>query len=180
MHGGAQIGVSACGYGKSGPKPQVVDSSDFAPIRSVCQNTFSLNYYRKRPELLRPVAKGLVAGSAHRQLARSLDCAPSTVTLISARLGRHAMLLMLRALLALKGQVIESIVFDHFEIFELTQDLPLGVGTPVRAESWFVYGAETPLGTLAPGSVREPRRDAESDERSDWRVVATSARHGAF
>ena len=44
-----------------------------------CQNAFSLNYYRKRPELLRPVAAGMVAGSAYRQLARSLDCAPATV-----------------------------------------------------------------------------------------------------
>jgi len=109
---------------------------------SFCPNAFSLTYYRKRPELLRPVAAGLVAGSAHRQLARSNDCAPSTVTRISAHLGRHAMLLLLRALAAFRGQLNEPVVFDHFEIFELTQDLPFGVGTPVGAESWFVYGLD--------------------------------------
>ena len=38
------------------------------------RQTFSVTYYRKRPELLRPVAAGLVAGSALRQIARSLDC----------------------------------------------------------------------------------------------------------
>jgi hypothetical protein len=48
-----------------------------------------LTYCRKRPELLRPVAAGLQAGSAHRQLARTLGCAPSTVTRISEHLGRH-------------------------------------------------------------------------------------------
>ena len=43
--------------------------------------TFSVTYYLKRPELVVPIAAGLNAGSAHRQLARSLGCAPSTVTL---------------------------------------------------------------------------------------------------
>lgn len=63
-----------------------------------CGRTFSLQsfactYYSKRPELLLPVAAGLVAGSAHRQIARSLGCAPSTVTRLAARMGRHALLL---------------------------------------------------------------------------------------
>ena len=44
------------------------------------QQTFSTTYYLKVTRLLVPVAAGLLAGSAHRQLARSLHCAPSTVT----------------------------------------------------------------------------------------------------
>ena len=139
---------------------------------SFCLNSFSLIYYRKRPELLRPVAAGLVAGSAHRQLARSLDCAPSTVTRISARLGRHAMLLMLRALLALEGQVIEPIVFDHFEVFELTQDLPFGVATPVGAESWFVYGVDPApharTGKRSPPQERRRKRRAKRPARGGY------------
>jgi hypothetical protein len=98
-----------------------------------------VSYYRKRPELLVPVAAGLVAGSAHRQLARSLGCAPSTVTRLSARLGRHALLLLARSLTALEGRLLEPIVIDHFESFELTQDYPFGVATPVGSRSWFVY-----------------------------------------
>jgi len=50
-------------------------------------------------------------------------------------LGRHAILLLWRALTALEGEVGEPIVFDHFETFELTQDLPLGVATPLGAPS---------------------------------------------
>ena len=106
------------------------------------RQTFAVSYYRKRPELMRPVAAGLVAGSAHRQIARSLGCAPSTVTRLAARLGRHAILLLARALFELGGSVDEPFVLDHFETFEFTQDYPFGVATPVGAESWFVYGLD--------------------------------------
>ena len=137
-----------------------------------CQNAFSLNYCRKRPELLRPVAAGMVAGSAYRQLARSLGCAPSTVTRISARLGRHAMLLMLRALRALEGQLIEPVVFDHFETFELTQDLPFGVATAVGAESWFTYvldpAPHARTGKRTPAQEERLKRRAKRPRRGGY------------
>jgi len=106
------------------------------------RRAFSVAYYLKRPELLIPVAAGLQAGSAHRQLARSLGCAPSTVTRLSARLGRHALLLLAHARHGLAGRLDEPVVLDHFETFELTQDLPLGLATPVGAHSWFVYAID--------------------------------------
>ena len=110
--------------------------------RTFSRQTFSVSYYRKRPELLHRVAAGLVAGSALRQIARSLECAPNTVARISAHLGRHAMLLHARALDRLRGRLEEPVVFDHFETFEFTQDYPFGVGTAVGAESWFIYGLD--------------------------------------
>ena len=96
----------------------------------------------KRPELLLPIAASLQAGSAHRQIARSLGCAPSTVTRMSARLGRHAILMLARSLRHLHGSVVEPIVLDHFETFEFTQDFPFGIATPVGRDSWFVYGLD--------------------------------------
>ena len=131
---------------------------------STCRRTFSrqsfgLFYYLKRPELVVPVAAGLQAGSAHRQLARNLGCAPSTVTRLSARLGRHALLLMARALEHLRGRLIEPVVLDHFETFEFTQDLPFGIATPVGRDSWFVYGLDP-----AP-HARTGRRSAEQESR---------------
>ena len=110
--------------------------------RTFSRQAFSLAYYLKRPELLRPVAAGLQAGSAHRQLARTLGCAPSTVTRLSARLGRHALLLMTVALENLEGRLDEPVVLDHFETFELSQDLPFGVATAVGATSWFIYALD--------------------------------------
>jgi transposase-like protein len=140
--------------------------------RTFCAKAFSLTYYRKRPELLRPVAAGLQAGSAHRQLARTLGCAPSTVTRISAHLGRHAILLLWRALAALEGRLDESIVLDHFETFELTQDLPIGFATPVGAESWFVYGIDPApharTGRRSPAQQRRLKKRVKRQTRGGY------------
>ena len=100
-----------------------------------------MTYYLKRPELTVPIFAGLQAGSGHRQLARSLGCAPSTVTRQSARLGRHALLLTASALAEL-DVVGEGLVIDHFESFVRTQDYPVGVATVVGEDSWFVYGLD--------------------------------------
>jgi len=131
------------------------------------RRAFSVAYYLKRPELLVPVASGLQAGSAHRQLARSLGCAPSTVTRLSARLGRHALLLLARARHRLAGRLAEPVVLDHFETFELTQDLPFGVATPVGARSWFVYTLDpAPHGRTGRRSPAQQRRYARRRPRS--------------
>lgn len=105
------------------------------------KQTFSVTYYLKRPELVAPIFAGLQAGSGHRQLARSLDCAPSTVTRQSARLGRHALLLTASALAELSA-INERLVIDHFESFVRTQDYPVGVATVVGDQSWFIYGLD--------------------------------------
>ncbi|HET8947292.1 MAG TPA: hypothetical protein VFQ07_09940 [Candidatus Polarisedimenticolia bacterium] len=92
--------------------------------------------------MLLPIAAALVAGSAHRQVARSFGCAPSTVTRLSARLGRHALLLHLLALQQIDGRLAEPLAADHFETFEFSQDFPFGVLTLVGRDSWFVYGLD--------------------------------------
>jgi hypothetical protein len=107
--------------------------------RSFSRQSFATSYYLKRPELLAPIAAGLVAGSAHRQIARSIGCAPSTVTRLAARLGRHALLLQAAALAVLEGSVDEPFVWDHFETFVFSQEDQLGIGTAVGQRSWFVF-----------------------------------------
>src|SRR5215510_3056267 len=54
---------------------------------SCSKQTFSTTYYSKRPELLIGVAAGLVACSAHRQIARTLHCAKTSVTRNAERVG---------------------------------------------------------------------------------------------
>jgi transposase-like protein len=105
------------------------------------QQTFSCTYYLKRPDLLARVAAGLQAGSAHRQLARSEGCAKTTVSRHAARLGQHAVLLQARLEFSLPA-VLEPIVHDHFETFVGQQADALGIGTPVGARSWFVFGPD--------------------------------------
>ena len=131
--------------------------------RTCSRQSFAVSYYLKRPELLVPVAAGLQAGSAHRQIARSLGCAPSTVTRLSARLGRHALLLLARSLRHLEGSLEEPIVLDHFETFEFTQDFPFGIATPVGSESWFVYGLDP--APHARSGTRSPAQQARLAQR---------------
>ena len=109
--------------------------------RTCSQSTFSTTYFLKRPELLPQIAAGLQAGSAHRQLARSLGCSPTTVMRQAARLGRHALLLLAFALDKLDS-LEESIAYDDFETFAYSQELPMGIGTAVGSESWFGYGLQ--------------------------------------
>ena len=139
--------------------------------RTFTKQTFSVTYFLKRPELLLPVAAGLVAGSAHRQLARSLRCAPSTVTRLSARLGRCAMLFHCDALARLTERLTEPICHDDFETFEGTQDAPFAIATAVGARSWFVYGLSPSVhrraGRVSPSQRRRlesrPERRYEND-----------------
>jgi hypothetical protein len=126
---------------------------------SFSRQTYALSYYSKRPELLIPIAAGLVGGSAHRQIARTIGCAPSTVTRNAARLGRHAILMMAMARGELAGLANEAFVFDHFETFEFTQDYPFGVGTLVGSKSWFVYDLDpAPHGRTGHISTAQRRR----------------------
>mgnify|MGYP001811720483 CR=1 FL=1 len=136
------------------------------------QRAFSPSYYLKRPELLVPIAAGLVSGSAHRQIARLLDCAPSTVTRQSYRAGRHFLLVMSAALEALRCKPLEPIVLDHFETFEFTQDLPFGIATAVGQLTWFVYGIDP-----APHG-RTGRRTASQQRRLEARPNRPS--HGGY
>jgi len=109
--------------------------------RGFSLQSFACSYYLKRPELLVPVAAGLVAGSAHAQIARSVDCAVSTVTRLAARIGRHSLLLQALALEHVQG-IEEPVVFDHFETFVFSQEDRLAIGTPVGQKSWFCYGLD--------------------------------------
>ena len=139
--------------------------------RTFSRQTFSTSYYLKRPGLPVVIASGLVACSAHRQIARSCHCAKTTVTRAAERLGRHAVLFHARALSHLPG-LTEPIVHDHFETFIGRQDHALGIGTAVGASSWFVYDLDP-----APhrGSGRRPDRRSESETKATARSPYVSS-----
>src|SRR4029079_2805709 len=109
--------------------------------KSFSKRSFAVSYYMKRPELLAPIAACLVNGAAHRQIARIVGCAPSTVTRQSARIGRHGLLLLVLALEHL-DQDDEDVVFDHAESFEGSQHDPFAIATLTGSRSWFWYGVD--------------------------------------
>jgi len=144
--------------------------------RTCIKSTFAATYWMRRPELLVPIAAGLVAGSAHRQIARSLGCAPSTVTRLAARLGRHSMLLQ-AMLLARLGRIPEPVVHDDFEGFVCAQVDAFGLGTTVGTRSWFWYGLDFAPHQRAVGRARKRRvaapehRDPGSYRRALARIL---------
>jgi len=151
--------------------------------RSFSKQAFSPTYYMKRPELLVPVAAGLEAGSGHRQIARTLGCAPSTVTRISARLGRHAMLLHVLSLLHL-DDVVEPLVADHFETFGGSQDFPFGVATVVGGRSHFLYSLDPAphrrTGHRSPFQETRLRRVAPQDPKGGYAASLSRALMAVF
>ena len=106
--------------------------------RCFSQRTFAWSYYLKRPELGPRIAALLNSCCGHRQIARLLGCAPSTVTRQVPRIGRHSMQLQCRMLEELGG-ISERSTLDHFETFVGDQRDALGLGTVVGHDSWFVY-----------------------------------------
>ena len=126
------------------------------------QQSFAVSYYLKRPELTVPIAKGVVNGAAHRQIARVAGCAPSTVTKRVARIGRHAELFHRKCLEALPG-IDEPINYDDFEGFTGSQFHPCGIGTSVGSDSWFWYT----LG-FAPHRRGGRLSPAQRKQRKEW------------
>ena len=139
------------------------------------QATFSTTYFLKRPDLLPKIAAGLQAGSAHRQLARSFGCAPTTVMRQAARLGRHALLLMALALDKLET-IGETVVYDDFETFAYSQERPMGIGTAVGSESWFVYGLQ--CATHRRAGRRSPTQRAKAARKP--KQIVSGAYRSAF
>ncbi len=157
------------GHYRKRSSPDPIPRFRCCACRRTCSlQTFSCTYYLKRPELGPPIAAALEGGSAHRQIARSLRCAPSTVTHRAARLGRHALLLLDHALQT-GPPLDEPLVVDHFETFAFSQDFPFGVATLVGARSWFVYGLD-PAPHEPGGSPRRRSQADPPDRRGGYRA----------
>jgi transposase-like protein len=138
------------------------------------QQTFAVTYYLKRPELVEPVARALVASSAHRQIARSQGCAASTVTRLAARLGRHAMLLTAKMIDELPS-LEEPVCYDHFETFGVCQDFPIGVGTPITRDSRLLIGLDA-----APHRRSGPLSDAQRERRAQREALHGRPKRGSY
>src|SRR5262245_4918188 len=110
--------------------------------RSFSSQTFAVDYWLRRPDLLRPLFHRVLACSGFRQIAREFGVSPSTVQNQVARLGRHCLLLQHR----LRPRVQEPVVLDGFESFEYSQYFPFHFNVLVGKDSHFFYGfTDSPL-----------------------------------
>lgn len=119
--------------------------------------TFSTTYWLKRPDLLRRCFMRLVGCMAGRQIARDLGCSPETVQRLTARLGRHCMLLHWQQWA--QAPPDGPIVVDGFESFEFSQYHPLHHHVAVEANSgFFLYHTDSELRRKGRMTRRQKRR----------------------
>jgi transposase-like protein len=106
--------------------------------RYFSDQTFSTTYWLKRADLQASIFHGIVAGSAFRQLGRSLDVSPQTLATHAARLGRHC--LLFHELTRPKDPVTEPMALDSFQSFEHSQYTPTLYHMLMGKESHFCHG----------------------------------------
>jgi hypothetical protein len=137
-----------------------------------------VSYDLKRPELTVPIARGVVNGSAHRQIARVAGCAPSTVSKRVARLGRHAPLLHQLCVAALPG-IDEPLNYDDFETFTGLQYHPCGESPRVFRRPHCLRGWGLGRRSRYSPEVREravrPLLEHQGEHGSQWAAIGSIA-----
>jgi transposase-like protein len=134
--------------------------------------SFSPTYWLRRPELLLPVAHGLLACSGYRQIARDKRCRPPTVMRLAARLGRHALLLLWQ--LRPRRPLEEPVVVDGFESFAYSQYHPLYLNLVVGASHYCYAFTFSPLrrkGRMTGAQKRRRARLEAEHGRPDPRAI---------
>jgi len=132
--------------------------------RRFSEQTFRTTYWLQRPQLLRPVFQALLACSAYRQIARSLETSPHTVLTHAARLGRHC--LLLHQQLRPRQLPDEPLVLDGFESFEWSQYHPTLYHVAAGQRSHFFHGfTESELRRSGRMTTRQKRRRARLEAR---------------
>src|SRR5437868_1393055 len=79
-------------YSRKSPPHQVQRWRCDTCRRNFGAQTFSATYWMKRSELIPPVFHSLVSCSGFRQIALEFKASPDTISRLSDRLGRHALL----------------------------------------------------------------------------------------
>ena len=90
--------------------------------RFFSSQTFSVFYWLRRGDLLRPTFHRLVACSGFRQIAREFEVSHTTIRRLSDRLGRHC--LLFHEQMRPRSCPTEPLVLDGFRSFEHSQYWP--------------------------------------------------------
>lgn len=137
--------------------------------RNFSQQTFSSDYWLKRPDLLPKLVTKTVGAMANSQAARDLGCSPSTCDRQVNRLGRHSFLF--HSLEMESAISPREIVIDGFESFEFSQFFPFHHHQAVELPSAFFLGfTDSPLrrkGRMTAGQLRRRQQLEEQLGRPD-------------
>lgn len=131
--------------------------------RYFSDQTFSTDYWLKRPDLLITLFHAATHCSGFRQMARALDCSPQTAMRQTDRLGRHCLLFHQKQ--RPKGPLIEPICVDGLRNFEYSQYHPSEFHIVVGQSSRFIHGFTHSelrrMGTMTKG---QKKRRAEIEQ----------------
>jgi transposase-like protein len=153
--------------------------------RHFSTQTFTPEYWLKRPELLAETFHALTHCTGFRQLARKHGCSPQSVMGQALRLGRHCLLHHER--LRPRGEPTEPVVLDGLRTFEFSQYQPSEYHLVLGQHSHFVHGfTHSELRRSGSMTARQRRRraalerahgrpDPRSVEREVARVLAIVA-----
>ena len=132
--------------------------------RTFGDQTFSVTYWLRRADLLRPVFYGLLGCSGFRQIAREFDVSPQTIARLSGRLGRHC--LLFHEATRPRGPLQEPLSLDSFESFEYSQFYPTSYHLAAGRHSHFAYGfTESELRRKGSMTDRQRARRAALERR---------------
>lgn len=143
-----------------------------------CQ-TFSTDYWLKRPDILPQLMTKTCGGMANRQIARDLGVAPTTIDRQLERLGRHC--LLFHKLLLDRLPPPRDITIDGFETFELSQYYPFHFHLAVDNDTgFFLAFTDSPLrrkGRMTDYQKQRRQQLEQRHGRPDPRAVGRDVRH---
>jgi hypothetical protein len=120
----------------------------------------------KRPELLARIFTLTVNGMANRQIARALECAPSTVDNNLSRLGRHCILYHRH--LAQDASPPDDITLDGLVSYEYSKYFWVEILTAVDSDNSYIHHF----------GLAQKRRSGRMTARQERRRAELEARYG--
>jgi transposase-like protein len=146
---------------------------------SFSTQTFSPNYWLKRPDILPQLLTKTTGGMANRQIARDLHVAPSTIDAQLSRLGRHC--LLYHADLMSTAKPASTVAIDGLVSFEHSQYYPFHHHLAVEPGSdLIVYFTDSEVrrsGTMTPAQKRKRERLEAEHGRPDPKAVRKDVQH---
>jgi len=119
--------------------------------------TFSADYWLKRPDLLPQLMLKTCGGMANRQIARDLGCSPPTIDRQLSRLGRHC--LVFHEQLRQSHPLARDIVIDGLETFEYSQYFPFHHNLAIDNDSGAILSyTDSPLRRKGTMTAHQKRR----------------------